>query len=122
MNNNLKFGQFISEKRNKLSMESQELAKALGISNAYLSQLEKGIRTHPSAKFLDKIVKVLCLNKAETEIMYDLYAEASGQISPDIAEYVAENKVVRQAIRAARNADESDEDWTQFIEQFKNEQ
>lgn len=55
MNNNLKFGQFISEKRLKLSLKSQELAKALGISNAYLSQLEKGIRTHPSAKLLDKI-------------------------------------------------------------------
>lgn len=47
MNNNLKFGQFISEKRLKLSMES-ELANALGISNAYLSQLEKGCHTHAS--------------------------------------------------------------------------
>lgn len=65
MNNNLKFGQFISEKRLKLSMESQELAQALGISNAYLSQLEKGIRTHPSAELLDKIAKILCLNKAK---------------------------------------------------------
>ena len=46
-------------------MESQELAQALGISNAYLSQLEKGIRTHPSAELLDKIVKILCLNKAK---------------------------------------------------------
>ena len=33
MNNNLKFGQFISEKRQKLSMESQELAKVLGMLN-----------------------------------------------------------------------------------------
>ena len=122
MNNNLKFGQFISEKRQKLSMESQELAKALGISNAYLSQLEKGIRTHPSTELLDKMAKILCLNKAETEIMYDLYAEASGQISPDIAEYIAENKIVRQALRTARDADAADEDWKQFIEQLKNEQ
>ena len=64
MNNNSEFGQFISEQRHKLSMESQELAKALGISNAYLSQLEKGIRTHPSAELLDKTAKILCLNKA----------------------------------------------------------
>ncbi len=122
MNSSTKFGQFISEKRLRLSMESQELAKALGISNAYLSQLEKGIRTHPSDELLDKIAKILCLNKAEKETMYDLYAEASGQISPDIAEYVAENKIVRQAIRAARDANVSDEDWKQFIEQLKNEQ
>ncbi len=119
MNNKPKFGQFISEKRQKLSMESQELAKALGISNAYLSQLEKGIRTHPSAELLDKMAKILYLNKAEKETMYDLYAEASGQVSPDIAEYVAENKIVRQAIRAARDANAADEDWKQFIEQLK---
>ncbi len=52
MNNNYKFGQFISEKRIRLSMESQELAKAFGISNAYLSQLEKGIRTNPSINLI----------------------------------------------------------------------
>lgn len=73
MNNKPKFGQFISEKKLKSFMESQELAKALGISNAYLLQLEKGIRTHPSAEFLDKIAKILCLNKAET--MYEHKSE-----------------------------------------------
>ena len=46
--------------------KARGLASALGISNAYLSQLEKGIRTHPSAELLDKIAKILCLNKAET--------------------------------------------------------
>jgi len=55
MINELNFSQFISEKRIKWSIESQELAKALGISNAYLSQLEKGIRTYPSSELLDKI-------------------------------------------------------------------
>ena len=39
MTNDLTFGQFISEQRQKHSMESQELAKALGISGAYLSCL-----------------------------------------------------------------------------------
>lgn len=58
MNNQPKFGLFISEKRQKLSMESQELAKALGISNAYLSQIEKGIRTHPSAELFDKTANI----------------------------------------------------------------
>lgn len=48
--------------------QSQELAKAIGISNAYLSRLEKGIRTHPGGKLLEKIAIILCSNKAETEI------------------------------------------------------
>ena len=66
-------------------MESQELAKALGISGAYLSQLDRGVRTNPSTELLDKIAMVLCLNKIETETLYDLYAKVSRQISPDIA-------------------------------------
>ncbi|MCU6720842.1 MULTISPECIES: hypothetical protein [Porcipelethomonas] len=39
MNNSLKSGQLISEQRHKLSAESQELAKELGISNAYLNKM-----------------------------------------------------------------------------------
>lgn len=88
MTNDLTFGQFISEQRQKHSMESQELAKALGISGAYLSQLERGVRTNPSTELLDKIAMVLCLNKIETETLYDLYAKVSRQISPDIAVYI----------------------------------
>ena len=115
MTNDLTFGQFISEQRQKHSMESQELAKALGISGAYLSQLERGVRTNPSAELLDKIAVVLCLNKIETETLYDLYAKVSGQISPDLAVYVSSSETVRQALRTARDANATEEDWKQFI-------
>ena len=118
MTNDLTFGQFISEQRQKHSMESQELAKALGISGAYLSQLERGTRTNPSLELLDKIIMVLCLNKIETEKLYDLYAKVSGQISPDLSVYVSSSEIVRQALRTARDADATDEDWKQFIERL----
>ena len=109
MTNDLTFGQFISEQRQKHSMESQELAKALGISGAYLSQLERGVRTNPSTELLDKI---------ETETLYDLYAKVSRQISPDIAVYISSSETVRQALRTARDANATEEDWKQFIEQL----
>lgn len=118
MTNDLTFGQFISEQRQKHYMESQELAKALGISGAYLSQLERGVRTNPSTELLDKIAMVLCLNKIETETLYDLYAKVSGQISPDLAVYVSSSETVRQALRTARDADATEEDWKLFIEQL----
>lgn len=54
MTNDLTFGQFISEQRQKHSMESQELAKALGISGAYLSQLERGVGRIPAQSFWTK--------------------------------------------------------------------
>lgn len=100
-------------------MESQELAKALGISNAYLSQLERGVRTNPSTELLDKLAKVLRLNKIETETLYDLCAKANGQIGPDIVAYVSSSETVQQALRTARDANATDEDWKNFIEQLK---
>ena len=109
MTNDLTFGQFISEQRQKHSMESQELAKALGISGAYLSQLERGVRTNPSTELLNKI---------ETETLYDLYAKVSRQISPDIAVYISSSETVQQALRTARDANATEEDWKQFIEQL----
>lgn len=118
MTNDLTFGQFISEQRQKHSMESQELAKALGISGAYLSQLERGVRTNPSTELLDKIAMVLCLNKIETETLYDLYAKVSRQISLDIAVYISSSETVQQALRTARDANATEEDWKQFIEQL----
>lgn len=119
MNDKTDFGQFISEQRKKHSMESQEFAEALGISGAYLSQLERGVRTNPSVELLDKIAMVLCLNQIETETLYDLYAKVSGQISPDLAVYVSSSETVRQALRTARDANATEEDWKQFIEQLK---
>ena len=80
--------------------------------------MERGVRTNPSTELLDKIAMVLCLNKIETETLYDLYAKVSGQISPDLAVYVSSSETVRQALRTARDADATEEDWKLFIEQL----
>lgn len=73
MNEKNKFCKCLSEKRLKLSMESQELAKVLGISNTYLSQFEKGIRNHPSTEFLDKIAKYKNRNNFYSFIYFVLH-------------------------------------------------
>lgn len=76
MDNNFEFGQFISEQRHMLSMESQELAKALGILNAYLPQLEKGIHIIPISDLLDKIAK--CKNRNDFLFSYLLRSALCG--------------------------------------------
>ena len=122
MNGKIDFGQFISEQRIKRSIKSQELAEKIGISTAYLSQLEHGVRVNPAADLIFRIAKSLDLNPQESTKLYDLYAKSSGQISPDIALYITENVIVQQAIRQARDANATKEDWKNFIEQLKNEQ
>lgn len=122
MNGNTKFGQFISDLRMKHSMRSQDLAEKAGISKAYLSQLEHGVRLNPDADVVLKIAKALNLTKQEAAMLFDMYAEATGQLSPDIAEYVKRNKLIQKALRYAHDVDVSNETWEQFIEQLKNEQ
>lgn len=116
------FGQFISEQKRKHSLQSKELAEMLGISMGYLSQLEHGKRVCPDQELLKKMIEVFNLNEEERCIIFDLYEEASGNLSPDIVEYVQSKEIVKRALRAAKAANATDSDWEMFIDAIKNEQ
>ena len=118
MNESKNFGQFISDLRNRHSMKGQALAEKVGISRSYLCQLEHGVRLNPDADVIIKIVKALDLTKEESAALCDMYAEATGQISPDIAEYVKGCKAVQKVIRYILSVNATDEIWELFIEQL----
>ena len=116
------FGQFISEQKRKHSLQSNELAEMLNISKGYLSQLEHGKRVCPDQELLIKMIEVFNLNEEERIIIFDLYEKASGNLSPDIVEYVKSKEIVKRALRAAKAANATDTDWEMFIDAIKNEQ
>ncbi|WP_297958894.1 helix-turn-helix domain-containing protein [Ruminococcus flavefaciens] len=122
MNSKADLGQFISEQKQRNSLQSQELANKLGISVAYLSQLEHGKRVCPDISLLKKMIDIFELSTEETNAFYDLYEKASGQLSPDIIEYVQSSNIIKYALRTARDASATDGDWQRFIDFFKNEQ
>ena len=122
MNENTKFGQIISDLRIRHSMRSQDLADRVGISRAYLSQLEHGVRLNPDPAVIMKISQVLDLKDDESAELFDMYARETGQLAPDIAEYIKSSKTVQKALRYACNKGVSDEVWEEFIEKLKNEQ
>ena len=68
-------GDFIRSQRNAAQVSVRELARAAGVSNPYLSQIERGLRK-PSADILQQIAKALQIS-AET-----LYVRA-GLLSDD---------------------------------------
>lgn len=119
MNESKNFGLFISVLRTSHSMSSQDLAKKVGISNAYLSQLEHGVRLNPDPDVIMRIAKVLDLTHEESAELFDMYSKATGLISPDIAEYIMRNKTVQKALRCAFTVNAADEVWEQFIEKLK---
>lgn len=54
----LDVGQFIREQRERANLSLRRLADSAGISNPYLSQIERGIRK-PSAEILKRISRAL---------------------------------------------------------------
>jgi transcriptional regulator with XRE-family HTH domain len=68
-------GDYLREQRTEAHLSLRQLAQATGISNPYLSQIERGLR-RPSADVLQKIAKSLQIS-AET-----LYIQA-GILSPE---------------------------------------
>jgi transcriptional regulator with XRE-family HTH domain len=57
-------GQFLREQRRQAQLSLRQLAEAAGVSNPYLSQIERGLRK-PSAEILQQIAKGLQIS-AET--------------------------------------------------------
>ncbi|ARQ69340.1 helix-turn-helix domain-containing protein [Streptomyces marincola] len=62
-------GEFLREQRRQAQLSLRQLADAAGVSNPYLSQIERGLRK-PSAEILQQIAKGLRIS-AET-----LYVQA----------------------------------------------
>ena len=63
----LDVGTFIKEQRERSALSIRKLADMTGVSNPYLSQIERGIRT-PSAEILRSIGEALSIR---TETLYE---------------------------------------------------
>jgi transcriptional regulator with XRE-family HTH domain len=63
----LDVGMFIREQRERSALSIRKLAEMTGVSNPYLSQIERGIRT-PSAEILRSIAGALSIR---TETLYE---------------------------------------------------
>ena len=101
------------------SIKCKELAVSVGISTGYLSQLEHGIRLNPDPMLLLKIANALNLNTEEATLLFDLYAEETGQLPPDIMAYLSGNKDMHKIIRQARDYNVTEEEWKRFFEWLK---
>ena len=68
-------GDYLKEQRTTASLSLRQLAEQTGVSNPYLSQIERGLRK-PSAEVLSQIAKALRISAEQ------LYSRA-GILSPD---------------------------------------
>lgn len=112
----ISFGKFIKDKRTLQGKSIRRFSEEIGISAAYLSDIENGNR-YPPQKYLSALIEKLCLNKEETEILYDLVGQESGNYI-DINIYLKDNENARKALRLAIQKNMTSFDWLKVIDEF----
>ena len=113
------FGSFVREKRQSIGLSLRTLAAKLDLSPVYLSNIENDRRPAPTRAYLERLEQELHLNKAETEQMLDLAAKSqNNRLSADLPDYIMDREIVRAALRTAREADATDQEWQDFIDRI----
>ena len=108
-----KFGIWLRTTRKEHGWGVAEFASMLGMSSGYLSDIEKGNR-HAPLNHLEKIAKLFNLPEQELLYLADLAGCSRGH-HKDINDYLAENPNARKAMRAAKNANLSDEEFLEIF-------
>jgi transcriptional regulator with XRE-family HTH domain len=75
-------GDYIREQRHAAQVSVRQLARLAGVSNPYLSQIERGLRK-PSAEILQQIAKALRISAEQLYIHAGILDEREG--SSDVA-------------------------------------
>src|SRR5262249_50509861 len=70
-------GEYIREQRESARVSLRQLAKLAGVSNPYLSQIERGLRK-PSAEILQQIAKALRISAETLYVRAGILEERAG--------------------------------------------
>ncbi|MER8185686.1 helix-turn-helix transcriptional regulator [Kitasatospora sp. NPDC094015] len=71
-------GEYIREQRRNAQYSLRQLAEAAGVSNPYLSQIERGLRK-PSAEILQQIAKALRISAETLYVQAGILEERHGE-------------------------------------------
>ena len=113
------FGSFVREKRQSIGLSLRTLAAKLDLSPVYLSNIENDRRPAPTRAYLERLEQELHLSKVETEQMLDLAAKSqNNRVSADLPDYIMNREIVRAALRTAKEADATDQEWQEFIDRI----
>lgn len=117
------FGKCIRARREELKMTVRALAKEIGMSPVYLSDIERGNRCAPSGvnskiDYMANMIQALQISEEEQEAFF-VIAEASNGHYADINLYLSKKPVARVALRLAEEHNISDEQWQEFIRLIK---
>jgi transcriptional regulator with XRE-family HTH domain len=83
-------GDFIREQRERADVSLRQLSRLAGVSNPYLSQIERGLRK-PSAEILQQIAKALRISAEQLYVQAGILEDQGGHRT--IAALLADNDI-----------------------------
>ena len=113
------FGEFLQRKRTEKQITLRKMAEMIGITEHYLTDIEKDRRNPPEMEKLELISQILMLNDEDKTTMYDLAGKKRNSVAPDLPDYIMEHDYVSAALRTARDLDASEADWLKFVEELR---
>lgn len=120
-----RFGDYLKEKRLEKMKTTRNMASDLGVSVSYISELESGVKMPPNSKdekynnLVDRIASYLELTEEESSKLRNLADSdlgAKGYLSNDMTDYVNNVPLAMAALRKAKDANLSDSEWNEIIE------
>ena len=97
----------------------RKMADMLGVSPAFLTDVEKDRRNPFDMEKLIQLAELLGLTSDENSQMLDLAGKKRNAVAPDLPEYIMERDYVSAALRTARDLDAGEEEWNQFVEELR---
>lgn len=111
----MEFGTFIRERRKKKKIPQKDVAAYLGVSAAYLVDVEMNRRLpFRSDSKLEKLTEILKLSEEEKNTMYDLVGRGRASLPPDLTEYIEKRPYIVRAIRTSMLYGLPEEAWDKF--------
>lgn len=115
------FGKCIRQQREEMGLSLRTVASNIGISAAYLSDIEKGNRYAPiSNNNLDtfnKLLTVLQIPEEQAKYVKDMAYSTHG-CHKDIVNYLSECEKARLFMRYACESELADDDWDDLLKQL----
>lgn len=115
--NEFSFGKFVTERRKSLGMSVRKLASKIGITAAYLSDIEHGSRKAPN-NYMPQFIEHLQITDTELDNFYTMAYVTKGKYF-EFKEYLNENHYARTFLRLAKEKKLSDQEWEIIISQLK---
>ncbi len=94
----LDLGSFIREQRGSARLSLRRLSELAGISNPYLSQIERGLR-RPSAEILQQIAKALRISAETLYVQAGILEPPTG--SPDLTRAILADQAISEEQKQA---------------------